>query len=108
MATFTKNKRTGDYDVIGLAGEIVEGGSCTVTKRDGSTKTVTIGRVSKPFAAKFGPLKGQQCVIGTVVYHRAYAGGGYDDGMVRCCHCGQMTAEGDDWCMACGRAGYER
>jgi hypothetical protein len=27
---------------------------------------------------------------------------------VRCCHCNQWTPEGDDWCMACGRAGYER
>ncbi len=27
---------------------------------------------------------------------------------VRCIHCGEWTLEGDDWCMACGRAGYER
>lgn len=26
---------------------------------------------------------------------------------VRCLHCGEWTLEGDDWCMACGKAGYE-
>jgi hypothetical protein len=30
-----------------------------------------------------------------------------ESGMVRCRHCGELTPDGDDWCMACGRAGYE-
>lgn len=30
------------------------------------------------------------------------------EGEVRCRHCGKWTAEGDDWCMECGRADYER
>ena len=29
-------------------------------------------------------------------------------GEVRCLRCGQWTPEGDDWCMACGCADYER
>lgn len=32
---------------------------------------------------------------------------GSHEGEVRCCHCGEWTPEGDDWCMSCGRAGYE-
>lgn len=66
MATFTKNKRTGNYDVIGTPDEIQGGCSCEVTKKDGTTKTVIIEKVGKPFVAKFGPNKGSKCVIGTV------------------------------------------
>jgi hypothetical protein len=35
-------------------------------------------------------------------------GGSRHEDQVRCRHCGQWTLEGDDWCMACGRADYER
>ena len=69
MTTFTKNKQTGNYDIIGLVTEVAVG-QCRVTKKDGTTKWVTISRVSRPFVGKFGPLKGQQCVIGTVQSQR--------------------------------------
>ena len=69
MAAFTKNKQTGNYDVIGTPEEISEGEWTEVTKADGCRKSVPIGRVSKPFTAKFGTLKGQQAVIGTIAPH---------------------------------------
>ena len=32
----------------------------------------------------------------------------HHSGQVRCRFCGKLTTEGDDWCMVCGRADYER
>jgi len=101
MATFTKNRRTGNYDVLCPAG-VSSGSRVTVTKRDGSTSLVTIDRVSKPFVAKFGPLTGRKAVLCTIAHTPR------NDGSVRCRHCGERTPEGDDWCMACGAADYER
>lgn len=66
MFSFTKDKRTGDYDVIGPANSMREGETVTVTKKSGQTKQVKLGRVSRPFTAKFGPLKGQQAAIAKV------------------------------------------
>jgi hypothetical protein len=69
MATFTKNKQTGAYDVIGSPDEIRAGGWCEVSKKSGGVERVPISRVSKPFTAKFGPNEGQTVVIGTIAPH---------------------------------------
>lgn len=65
MATFTKNNRTGKFDVIGTVDEMHEG-QMVVTKKSGDTTTVFVSRLTRPFVSKFGPLKGKQCQIGTV------------------------------------------
>lgn len=89
MASFTKNKNTGNWDVIGPVAEIEEGCFCKVTKADGSTTTVTIGKVSKAFIAKFGPHKGKECVIGTVKEEKSSASyGGKAPGGRKCPECG--------------------
>lgn len=69
MVTFTKNKQTGQYDVIGPVSEVAIGSVC-VTKRSGESTTVHVSRVSKSFVAKFGPSAGQPCRIGTVAAQR--------------------------------------
>jgi hypothetical protein len=65
MATFTKNKKTDAYDVIGTIEEMCIG-NVEVSKKDGTTTYVCIGRLSREFTAKFGPLKGKKCKIGTI------------------------------------------
>lgn len=73
--TFTRNNRTGQFDVIGPADVIHDGATVIVHKKDGSTTTVTISRATKPFVGKFGPLQGQQCRMGTVAQsHRRSSG----------------------------------
>lgn len=88
--TFTKNKQTGKYDVIGLADQMEEGATVAVTKADGSTSTVTLGRVSRPFTGKFGQLKGKRCAIASIAssgsgYRRS---SNYTPGYGRECSCG--------------------
>ena len=69
MPSFTKNK-SGRFDVIGTEAEM-HVGSLDVTKRDGTTSTVYLAALGRPFVAKFGDLKGQRCQIGTVSQPRA-------------------------------------
>lgn len=69
MINFTKNKRTGRFDVIGPVSEL-RVGNVIVTKKDGSTSEVEVLRLSRPFVAKFGPNEGKECVIGTVADRR--------------------------------------
>jgi hypothetical protein len=61
--SFTKNKTTGAYDIIGPTELLKEGASVTVTTKDGGTRSVICGRPTKPFVAKFGPLAGQTVSI---------------------------------------------
>jgi len=101
MASFTKNKRTGSYDVIGLSSE-VKVGEVVVTKRDGTKKTVYVSEVSKPFTGKYGENQGKPCVIGRIA-QRAYQGGGgcHTDG-----HC-SSTCLGNPDCP-CAEGGWFR
>lgn len=63
MNTFTKNDRTGNFDVL-CADGVKAGDIVGVTKKStGEVVDVRIGRVGKPFTAKFGALEGQQAVI---------------------------------------------
>lgn len=48
MATFRKDSKTGNWNVFGPASE-VKRGNVTVRKADGTTKTVCVAHVSKPF-----------------------------------------------------------
>lgn len=98
MASFTKNNRTGNYDVIGEADELSLG-PVQVTKKDGSTKTVTIVKLSKPFTGKFGKLKGKQCRIGTV-------GSNGNGGSRRIRTPDGVLIDEDDACDLCGRNKY--
>lgn len=72
MATFTKNKQTGKFDIIGQG--LVEGATVTVAKKDGSTTTVTIGKPSREFVAKFGPNEGKKVSIAPVVSSKLKSG----------------------------------
>jgi len=65
LVTFSRNKKTGRFDVVGPVDQ-VQIGSVDVAKKDGTTKTVTVYKLSKPFVGKFGPTKGMECVFGTV------------------------------------------
>ena len=65
MPTFSKNRNTGQYDVLGEVGA-VHIGAVTVNLKSGATRDVTVCSISSPFVAKFGELKGKQCVFGTV------------------------------------------
>ena len=66
MFQFTKNKQTGDYDVIGPAKEMVEGRIIDVTLKSGQTRKVRIRTTSSEFTAKFGPHEGKPVKIGVV------------------------------------------
>ena len=98
--TFTKNKQTGNYDIIGLAGQFKSGDQVTVTKANGSTKTVTVDRVSKPFVAKFGTNEGKQCVIATIQSTRGSDSQSSGDSGWRGNGCSACSAIGD-WCKSC-------
>lgn len=111
MATYTK-LQSGDWGLRGTPSELTAGAVVTVRKSNGETKRETVGRVV---------WTGNGVSIATIVSKASsssstssyggrrggYRGGYANDGTVRCRHCGQRTAEGDDWCMACGRADYE-
>ena len=63
--TFTKNKRTGKFDVIGLKEEVAIG-DVVVTRKDGTESVVWVYSVSRSFTGKYGENKGQDCVIGRI------------------------------------------
>lgn len=77
MPTFSKNRNTGQYDVLGEVGEI-QIGPVTVNLKSGATRDVVVSRISSPFTAKFGELTGKQCVFGTVA--EADSGSGSESG----------------------------
>lgn len=58
-ATFRKTK-TGEWVAFGPA-SVVRPGPVTITKKNGQTKTVTVARVGKPFAAN-----GTTCCYGYI------------------------------------------
>ena len=100
--TYTK-LRDGSWGLRGHG--LTAGATVRVTKRDGSSKTETVGRVL---------WTGDGVSLATIAggggsTRRSTSGGSssYRDDMVTCRHCRQRTPGGDDWCMACGRAGYE-
>lgn len=100
MITFTKNKQTGKYDIIGPAGELREGAVVTVSCRSGKTKQVTVGRVSRPFVAKFGPLAGQKVAIAKVARRTAQTR--LPDGYYKARN-GEVMASGCGECRRLGR-----
>jgi hypothetical protein len=103
MIAFTKNKQTDQYDIIGPAAEMREGATVTVTCRDGKTKQVTVGRVSKAFVARFGPLAGQKVAIAKVArrvdasvpagYYKARNGEVMASGCAYCRQLGRMCPQ---------------
>lgn len=66
MLKFMKNKQTNKFDVIGLVADLTSGSTVEVTRADGSVTEVVLGRVSKPFTAKFGPHEGKEVAIAVV------------------------------------------
>jgi hypothetical protein len=108
--TFTKNKQTGAYDVIGPEAAMREGYSVEVTKKDGTITIVTLGRVSRPFTAKFGPCAGMKVAIASVIPSASDLGRvrqpvtSYSTG-TRECSCGKRSGiwfDGGEWvCSSC-------
>ena len=88
MVTYTKNKQTGNFDIIGLASELSEGKTVTVTLASGATKRVIVGKMSKAFEAKFGANVGQSVCIAKVSSNGSASRGG---GNV-CADCGRSGA----------------
>lgn len=68
QVTFSRNKRTGRFDVVGPADIIRPGELIEVVKRDGTTKRVRVAMVSKEFVGQFGPNEGLTCVFGTIAW----------------------------------------
>lgn len=93
MNTFTKNKQTGEFDVIGLKQDLQEGMPATVKKASGDRTTVMIGKTSKPFTAKFGPNQGRTCVIAKIERTGSGSGSGRGNGGGQACdECGAPGA----------------
>lgn len=89
MNTFTKNDRTGNFDVVCAEG-VKTGDVVEVTKKSsGEVVEVRLGRVGKPFVAKFGALEGQQAVICEVARDEQSAPGSGAPGTV-CRSCNQV------------------
>jgi hypothetical protein len=61
--TFTKNSRTGKFDIIGPVSAMVEGATLTVVTKSGGAKQVVCGKPSRPFVAKFGVNAGSEVAI---------------------------------------------
>jgi hypothetical protein len=100
MITYTMNKQTGAFDIIGPVESLREGATVVVTKKDGRTATVVVGPVSKPFIAKFGPCTGKQVAIAKVGFSNGgNASGGRGRGRGRggryeCDECGEIVTPG--------------
>ena len=98
MISFVFNKQSAEWDVIGPLPEMVEGRIVSVTCRSGQEKKVTLGRVSKSFLSRFGPLQGKEVAIARVVdCERAVVPAGYYSRR------GEILAKG---CAECRRLGH--
>lgn len=100
-ATYQK-LRSGEWGVRVVGAKPREGDQVTVKKKDGTTKVETIAKVV---------FTGEHNVHICAVTQNNSSGrrtpSRRQSGDVRCRHCGSFTPEGDDWCMACGKADYE-
>lgn len=104
MASFSKDKKTGAWKVLGLATEVVVG-SVAVSLASGGTKTVHVVRVSPPFTAKFGPLAGKVCVFGDVGGEGGGRSSGGGNRGPRCCsECGEVIKSKTQRCWETGGA----
>ena len=89
MNTWTKDKRTGDFAVIGLAEDLQAGRTVEVHKKDGTSSNVQLVKVGKSFTAKFGKHEGEQVAIATVAPRRfGGSNGGSSGATKRCWECG--------------------
>ena len=88
MISYTKNKQTGYFDIIGPSSEMVEGRTVTVTLASGATKRVTVGKVSKPFEARFGANVGKSVCIAKIMSSGS-----------------AVSRNGGNVCAECGRSG---
>jgi hypothetical protein len=103
-ATYTKLK-SGDWGVrFESPNKPQVGSTITAQTKDGTVKAETIERVlwSGPDSKT-----GKQIHLCAIRKSERRSSSSRDSDMVRCRHCGKKTPEGDDWCMVCGRAGYE-
>lgn len=66
MTSWTKNKQTGQWDVIGLESEVKQGQNVTVKNSKGEIKIVSVEKISKPFLANYGQNSGKRCVIAAI------------------------------------------
>lgn len=101
MIAYTKNRQTEAYDIIGPAEMLIAGTEVTVTTKSGQTRKVTVGKVSKPFEARFGPHLGKPVAIATVVsssHGRDYPG-------KNCPCCGSEDLDNNLSCWECGYMG---
>lgn len=109
-ATYT-HLRDGSWGVR-LVGTAKQNQVVTVVKKDGTSKTEIVARVLWTGRDSKSGQTISLCTLaaqggsGTYADKHGYNGGS-NAGTVRCRHCGKRTAEGDDWCMVCGRADYE-
>jgi hypothetical protein len=103
-----------DGDRPPQVGEVV-----TVTRKDGQKRAETIAQViwvgddrdgnevalcsTRNGASDTRTAEGGSATGRPAVQRRSHGGD-----QVVCRHCGEWTAEGDDWCMICGKADYER
>jgi hypothetical protein len=99
MATFVKDKQTGSWQLFGTVEEI-KLGQVKATRANGETSVCEVVAVSKPFTAKFGPLKGKDCCFGTLAAkapkydkHDEINGWKYNG----CSKCRSLG----DWCKSC-------
>ena len=110
-ANWTKDKRSGSWVVLAAVapGDSLPdvGDEITVTKKDGSTQTVTAARVSRSFTGKYGDTKGLDCAFvtpeprerdgnGGGTYERAYTA----PGRCKADGCG-ATAGRSGYCRQC-------
>lgn len=103
MNSYTKLKEGWGLRV---SGKPEAGSNVTVRTKAGAVKTETIGKVIWTGPDKYGPGTVSLCTI-KANDNSAHQKRESHAGEVRCRFCHQWTPEGDDWCMACGKAGYE-
>lgn len=87
--TFTKDKKTGKFDILGPIEFMKKGNHVTVTKADGSESEAILGEIGKPFIAKFGPLAGSEVAIGKIATKQESQQGDRPRPTKKCWECGQ-------------------
>lgn len=103
MNTYTK-LRNGSWGVR-AQGKVLAGAQLDVTTKAGAVKSETVSTVLWVGKDRQTGETISLCAVG-VRNGNGHVRSGHA-GEVRCRHCHQWTMEGDDWCMACGRADYE-
>ena len=91
--TWTRNKKTGKWNILAVGDHWKEGDTLTVYKKDGSSQEVVAGRCSKPFEGKYGPTAGQMCQFITPA-RRDGGSGGNGGGRYTCDDCGDVVVPG--------------